>query len=144
MSRVFVAYYQTLGKLGARIVVFGFKSDKGMGINRMKKKTIIMILIAVSLMLQLTGCTKMFWEYEYVWVSESPYVRFEEEKGKAYVEIDDIAKMVSRDMLERSEELKKRFGTYEPHFHKVEKKENLILRYLTKQRIPYIISGKSN
>ena len=106
MSRVFVAYYQTSGKLGARIVVFGFKSDKGMGINRMKKKTIIMILIAVSLMLQLTGCTKMFWEYEYVWVSESPYVRFEEEKGKAYVEIDDIAKMVSRDMLERSEELK--------------------------------------
>lgn len=38
---------------------------------------------------------------------------------------DDIAKMVPRDMLERSEELKKRFGTYEPHFHKVDKKRKI-------------------
>ena len=53
----------------------------------MRRKILICLIAALSTTI-FTGCNKKFWDYDCVWVSDSPYVYMPAKGHTAIVEID--------------------------------------------------------
>ena len=66
-----------------------------MEIMQNKIRKIVVFTILFSMMWIMTGCGKYFWEYECVWVSDSPYIYMPASSHKVVIEINGEKKDVN-------------------------------------------------